>query len=139
MVKPRLRCDLGPVNVLVEATGAIEAGAERTRAGTAGLRVASHVRTVIIGGGIGRPHRVALVGPHCADHVSLRINSHVVAEERHPATAELLIVEVRWRAGHFDARSPSVTAVRGLGAPDIQARGRLAGGAVTRWLDGGVF
>ena len=136
--KPPLRCDRRRVDVLIEAASDIEASGGRARAGAAGLRVAGHVRPVIIGGGVGRPNRVPLVGPRCTDCVPLGGHGDVVTEERHPASAELLIVEVRRRVGYLDARSPSLTAVSGVGVPDVQARRLLPRGAVTRRPDGRV-
>src|SRR5215472_10023710 len=132
----RLRCDRRRVDVLVETAGAVEARGERTRADAAGLWVAGHVRAVIVAGGVGRPDRVSLVGPHCTNRTPLGGHGDVVTEERHQAAAELFVVEVRRLGGDLDARSPSLAAVGGLGVPDVQARRCLPGGAVTRRLGG---
>src|ERR1700739_1450436 len=134
----QLRCDRYRVDVLVEAAGAVETGIERTRTGTAGFRIAGDIRAVIVARGVGGPNRVPLVCPHCTDRVPLGGNGDVVTEAPHQADPELLIVEVRRRVVHLDARPPSLTAVSGLGVADVQARGRLPAGAVARWPGGGV-
>ena len=131
-MKPPLRCDRGSVDVLVETASAIETGVERTGAVAAGLRIASYVGAVIVARGVGRTDGVPLVSPDCAYCVTLGGNGDVVTEEWRPATAELLIIEVRRGVGHLHTRSPSLTAIARFRIADIKARRCMSSGAVTR-------
>src|SRR5262245_3586117 len=106
-----LRCDRRRVDVLVETTRTVEARRERTRAGTARLRIAGDVGSVVVTSRVGRANRVALIRPGRSNCGANRRDGDVVAEERNESAPELLVVEVRRSISNMDADRTGLPAV----------------------------